>query len=466
MFKRSTTTVVAAATLASAAAAQVAPQYNFYPDGGNVMQIALAPATALNANVNALFYADAAAQQIVTTAPVASLSFNSTTSNLTWPHTVIAGAFMSSGTQVNAEDNITTAKFFDPIGLFAYPRYAANNRTAPTNATNENDWLGVFVADSSNNQIRFINFLRGSNVTLVAGNADASSGTADGQGTDAHLANPYLGDAGVLSLPNPTWVLLWADYGNNCVRQGVPINGLSGSTLVLQNMILDVTTFAGSCGSSASSATGLTDGAAVFNEPTSVAGNPDLVFVTDRRVSMITPIYPAEARFLTALTERGTDSFTGITQQSMSTSDTTSTVTLYVGGRYRVALVTVPLRQDPVSRNVTLTANATVTNYSNVAGNAATIGAPLFVTLPDFRTAAVIGSNKQVFVYCCLAAPTTTTTTPSTTAANATINTTASGNNSGNATTLVKITTAAPASAVGQSLIGAAAAIAIVLAAW
>lgn len=190
---------------------------------------------------------------------------------------------------------------------------------------------------------------------------------------------------------------------------------------------------------------------------------------------MITPIYPAAVRYLTVLTGTGNDiaSFTGITLQSVNTSAFTSTLSLYVGARFHVALVTVPLRVDSVSMKATLTDNVTVTNFSNVTANASIIGAPLFVTLPDLRTSVVLGSSEDVYVYCCIAAPTTTTTTmiPTlpTSAMNVTLNTTGGNNktgNSSNVTTLAIITTMAPGSAAGPSLVASVAAILVVLAAW
>lgn len=67
MFKHSgLATVATAVTLASTAVAQVVvPQYTYYPEGGNAIQVTLAATTALNANISTLFYADAAGQQIV-----------------------------------------------------------------------------------------------------------------------------------------------------------------------------------------------------------------------------------------------------------------------------------------------------------------------------------------------------------------------------------------------------------------
>lgn len=69
-----------------------------------------------------------------------------------------------------------TATFSSPVGLLGWPL---------------GEWAGLWMGDGGSNTIRFINFRRGNNVTLVAGSPLGAYNISDGIGTDARLMYPH-----------------------------------------------------------------------------------------------------------------------------------------------------------------------------------------------------------------------------------------------------------------------------------
>lgn len=184
-----------------------------------------------------------------------------------WGLFVLAGTATGGGPSPD-EQFPSTAGFFVPIGIVGWPLYAVSP-TAVQIDPSTTPWAGLFVTDSWHT-IRFINFVRGNNVTLVAGSLLGESQLIDGVGPAAQLQYPYhMAQGRFLSVtvnetvdprshlsgpPHWTTVILWVEYGHCCVRQGLPLDATTllpiNSTSSLQTMQLNVSTFAGLCGAS------------------------------------------------------------------------------------------------------------------------------------------------------------------------------------------------------------------------
>lgn len=204
-----------------------------------------------------------------------------------WVYDVFVGWDGINGLPSSSEVPPTVARLKTPSGISGWPQYAVGpySTAADDEDSVEPAWVGLWLADRGNNALRFIHFARGNNVTLVAGSSTGVGGTQDGIGAAASLWNPnnlawgrFLRNS-VTAASSASWsssrhtewtsVLFWSQSQSHCLRQGVPLlllNGPAGdpsyfnattSAMDLRTMALNVSNFAGVCGGTSGSGTGL-----------------------------------------------------------------------------------------------------------------------------------------------------------------------------------------------------------------
>lgn len=150
-----------------------------------------------------------------------------------WSYSIVAGADGTAGLPSIAEVPPSVARFMSPTGVAGWPLYAIGPFSTNSGPIAES-WAGLWIGDLNNHAVRFINFYRSSNVTLVAGSSAGAAGALDGIGAAALLNRPRnialgrflsntVGDLPVASTTTKAWtsVVYWGDQGNNCVRYRV-----------------------------------------------------------------------------------------------------------------------------------------------------------------------------------------------------------------------------------------------------
>lgn len=216
---------------------------------------------AFDATNRTLYLASHARHTIVQVSQVSSAPLLPPTST-PWSFSIVAGRDGVGGFPSPTAVSAANATFENPTGVVGLPQYAVGPTTSLADGATSGAtirWVGLWVADYSNNALRFIHFLGENNVTLVAGSPVKASGALDGVGAAALLNNPLKLAWGrflrsvVVQSPNEstsngawTTVVIWGDASSNCLRQGIPV---SFSTS-LSNMVLNVSSFAGLCGPS------------------------------------------------------------------------------------------------------------------------------------------------------------------------------------------------------------------------
>lgn len=246
-----------------------------------------------------------------------------------WPLTIAAGVEGTCGVPTASEVTFSTPTFYGLAGLVGCPLSSVVGVRGRSMPTRRNDaiWVGLWVTMYDYHAVRFINFLRNNNITLVAGSDQASYGNQDGIGLSARLYTPCYATQGRVGGEG---VVLWSEERNSCVRQGVPVSGLTnqpfngtsvGLLPPLQQMVLRVSAFIGLCGGAQGQGTGLAYlQEATLKWPFGVAllaatwgddhaprddsmRNSTALFVGEGsgRLSMVSPLWPPAARYLTPI---------------------------------------------------------------------------------------------------------------------------------------------------------------------
>lgn len=197
----------------------------------------------------------------------------------TWPNVIIAGRNGTAGSASITEVAPRQARFNIITGLVGW---------------SSDPWSGLWVSDGGNSALRFIHFKRGNNVTLVAGSNIGAVGANDGIGAAVRFMYPHYLAWGIFmaatvvdgggneenifaTTTTTTTVLFICDHGNKCIRQGDPLHNktyqlLDGSSLEsLVDMVLNVSTFAGICGTAGGTDTGLAYQRAAIKDPVGIA---------------------------------------------------------------------------------------------------------------------------------------------------------------------------------------------------
>lgn len=249
-----------------------------------------------------------------------------------WGFSIVAGQRNGSVAAGSVVEMMPMAATFNaPSGLLGWPTYGADPYAVVTPTSSQ--WAGLWVSEYSGYTVRFIHFRRGNNITVVAGNG--TRGFTDGVGAFARLHSPFylawgrFPTAVINGRPRDlswTSVLVWSEHLGGCLRQGIPttpggpVSAVPNSSTVpsLQGMSLNVSSFVGLCGVVGSGEVGLAFQQPVLGLPAGIAflnafpwlanisgsSGSEVLLVADgasHRLSMISPLFPLEQRFLTVV---------------------------------------------------------------------------------------------------------------------------------------------------------------------
>lgn len=324
-----------------------------------------------------------------------------------WTYELVSGSrYGNYGPAQAVEVGPSDASFFSPTGIAGWPSYVVGPMGSVTS------WVGLWIADSGNNALRLINFCRGGNVTLVAGSPSGAPGGRDGIGINALLRTPSIlalgrfllrtalgyDDNGMINPKAWTSVVFWSDRNANCLRQGIPLHNDStfsyfSTATSAVDLVLNVTGFVGRCEDSSGSGTGLAfNRVGMLSAPWGIVlALPSSYFnttfqqqvlqqqqhsglmilfvgehLTTYRISMISPMYPSSARFLTPVyTDTIQRRFTGLTVLSrLYRGNDDATLLHTTPGNATTSTISTSVWLDIIAANDD---HATSPNYINVS---------------------------------------------------------------------------------------------------